>query len=115
MPSGFGAASIGGVAFHIRESEQDFFPLPIQEVIDEITHIPYSDINIVDHGGKGPYRLQTVVVVEPADRAGFEAMNGVVGTLVLYGTTIGDAKMKITAASAHSLLLQYRYAIELIW
>lgn len=116
MPS-FGACSIGGVTFHVLLTS-DYLPLPVTEVIEEITHIPYSNINIVDSGGLGISRWQGSVKVASGDRAAFEALQGTTGvTFVLYGVTMGPARMTITSATvfAASADTFYRYDVDIIY
>ncbi len=114
MPTGFGAATVNGIAIHIFESEQSFFPDAVQEVIEEITHIPFSNINIRDNGGLGPTILAVRLRVAPADKTAFEALNGQLVALVYYGGSI-TAKLKITAKAIHALMQEYRYGVELSW
>ena len=113
MPS-WGAASFAGIAFHVLLPD-NFVPQPFQEVIDAETHIPYSDITIIDHGGLGPWKFAALVKIAPADKAAFEAANGDTGTVILYGTTMGTGKLRIRGATALFDASEYRYDIELVF
>lgn len=113
MPS-LGACSFAGIGVHVV-LPSSFIPLPFQEVIEAETHIPYSDITIIDHGGLGPWRFRATVDVAPADKVAFEAANGTTGTVVLYGTSRGTGKLKIFNAQVFIDTTIYRYEIELVF
>lgn len=117
MPLPMGACSIGGVTLLVPLPEA-YLPLPVAEVIEEITHIPYSNINVVDSGGLGVSRWQSPVKVASGDRATFEALNGQTGlTFVLYGVTQGPARLTITSASVFAAGpdIHYRYDVDIIF
>lgn len=117
MPPIFGTCSIGGIVFRVP-LPGTYLPLPVTEVVEEITHIPYSTINVVDSGGLGVSRWQSPVKVDSDDRTAFEAMNGQTGlTFILYGTELGPARLMITSASvwAASAEVHYLYDVDIIF
>lgn len=115
MPVGFGEVSFGGAVLHVFESTPGFFPLPVQEVIEEETHVPYSDTTVVDDGGLGPHKWGASVRVPDHAHAGFEALNGTRDTFILYDDNKGTAKLKILSAAVYAALSEYRYSIEVVW
>jgi len=67
---------------------EDLIPRPDPpETVYGIRHVPYSDTNILDIGGKGPRRFKTDIRLLPENVAAFENTLLETGPLVLNEVT----------------------------
>lgn len=58
--------------------------------VNEI-HFPWSDTNAVQFGGRNSMHFKARIRLLPADAASMDALQGVLGDLVLAGVTYPDA------------------------
>lgn len=66
---------------------QDWIPRPSRSVNYSLRHVPYSDINILDLGGRNPKTFETTVIVEEDDANAFINLLGVTASLKINGNT----------------------------
>jgi hypothetical protein len=83
--------TFNGIAFGIQTS--DFVPYPInQETFSTVHHVPYSDVNVLDYGGKGEKRLTATVRVGYAYISAFTTTwLGQTYALVVNSVSLGSA------------------------
>lgn len=112
MPN-FGTVSAGGVLIHVLVPD-GFVPLPVAEVIEARTHVPYGNNTVIDDGGLGPKTLPARARVDPDDRITFESLNGFVVDLLVYGTAY-TGKLYIKSASGLKDGSLFNYDIELVF
>lgn len=85
--------SFRGTAFYVEATGPWYPDVPPPERVEEVAHIPYSAVNIVDDGGDGLRDWEAVVIVAAAQVAGIEAARGQTGTLVTPRGTYANAKL----------------------
>jgi hypothetical protein len=80
---------------------QDWVPRTNRTMNVSLRHIPYSDVNILDLGGRNPNTFSAVVIVEDADHVAFQALLGVTASLMLNGNTHPSATL--TKLESHEM------------
>jgi len=81
---------------------QDLVPQVIPpEVISGERHVPYSNITVLDLGGRGPRRFKSSIRVASIDRVAFEDLVGSTGTL--YVATIPWPQSTLMKLDNHTM------------
>jgi hypothetical protein len=76
--------SFGAIAFH--PLAQDWMPLVSPpKLAYSVRHIPYSDFQVLDQGGKTERRYKHAVLVAGGDVGAWEAMLGTTDVLTVAG------------------------------
>lgn len=96
MPSyGFGRVSFGPMI-------SDWVPqVDPGELFSSERHVPYSDYNVIDVGGRGPKKWKARVRIRPDDVQWIEPLLGKTAALTVNGVTYAKALM--TALSNHQV------------
>lgn len=72
----------------------DKMPLPSPgELNTSLRHVPYSDANVLDIGGRGPRMYAAEIRVDPFYGADIENQLGLTDTLILMGSNFGQATL----------------------
>jgi hypothetical protein len=92
---GFSFQRSGGSAtpFYAEGAGPWYADVPPPERIEEVAHVPYSAINIVDDGGDGMRDWEIPIIVAAADVAAMEANRGQTGTLITPRGTWTNSKL----------------------
>lgn len=86
------ATTFGGLAFGIVTTD-GFVPLPERALVRSVEHVPFSDIDIDESGGRGQQTLRVPVRIAFSALASWRALLGTVATLVIDGTGYGSMRL----------------------